>query len=281
VSGFDVGWLAMREPGDHAARNAELADRFVAALGATPLLIDLGCGTGSNLRYLAPKIAGPHRWRCVDNDPALLRAAPRALQHWAQNCGWAPQLEGGNIVLARPAGHIVVTFALGDLAREGLSDDGDAAGVTGSALLDLTSAAWLESLAQACRGRPLLMALSFDGRLAFEPAAPEDEDVGARFVAHQRTDKGFRPALGPAAVAYLADRLAARGYDVTTARSDWRLGASDQALLGATLEGIIDAVREIAPDRGLRRWAMLRREQVASGVLRLTVGHVDLLALPV
>ena len=35
-----------------------------------------------------------------------------------------------------------------------------------------------------------------DGRLAFEPAAPEDEEVRARFVAHQRTDKGFGPALG-------------------------------------------------------------------------------------
>jgi hypothetical protein len=280
VSSFGLGWLSLREQCDHAARSAELADRFAAALGRAPLLIDLGCGTGSNLRYLAPKIAGPNRWCCVDNDGALLRAAPREVQRWAQDRGWAHQLKGKDLVLARPAGEIVVTFARRDLAREGLPEDAGVVGLTASALLDLTSVAWLESLAEACRGRPLLMALSFDGCLAFEPAAPEDEDVRARFVAHQRTDKGFGPALGPEAAAYLADRLRAGGCAVTTERSDWQLGASDQALLRATLEGIIEAVGETAPDRGLQRWATRRREQLASGALRLTVGHVDLLALP-
>jgi SAM-dependent methyltransferase len=280
VSKFDLGWLSAREPCDHAVRSPELADRFAAALGATPLLIDLGCGTGSNLRYLAPRIAGPNRWHGVDNDPVLLRAAPRALRRWASDHGWATQLRGEDLILARPAGEIGVTFAVGDLARKGLPGDAGVAGVTGSALLDLTSARWLESFAEACRGTPLLMALSFDGRLAFEPAAPEDEDVRVRFVAHQRTDKGFGPALGPEAAAYLADRLKACGCAVAIERSDWQLGAADGALLRATVEGIIDAVDKIAPDRSLQRWAARRREQVANGDLRLTVGHVDLLALP-
>jgi SAM-dependent methyltransferase len=280
VSDFPVDWLSARQPYDHAARSAGLADRFAASLGPRPCLLDLGCGTGSNLGYLAPRIAGPHRWRCVDNDPALLGAAPQALQRWARARGWAPCLEGEDLVLARPAGEIVVTFALGDLARAGLPDDPGVAGVTGSALLDLTSAAWLDALAEACRDRPLLMALSFDGRLAFEPAAPDDTEICRRFLAHQRSDKGFGPALGPEAASYLADRLIAHGCAVTIERSDWRLGPSDRALLQATLEGMIEAVREIATDVHLHRWAARRREQLAGGDLRLAVGHVDLLALP-
>jgi hypothetical protein len=72
----------------------------------------------------------------------------------------------------------------------------------------------------------------------------------------------------------------ARGCAVTTERSDWQLDAVDQALLRATLDGMIDAVCEIEPDRRLQRWVARRRQQLASGVLRLTVGHVDLLALP-
>jgi SAM-dependent methyltransferase len=280
VSDFPVDWLTAREQSDHVARSAELADRFAAALGANPRVLDLGCGTGSNLRYLAPRIAGPHRWRCVDHDPALLNAAPQALHRWACDRGWAAHRDGDDLVLARPAGEIAVTLALGDLARQGLGDDADVAGVTGSALLDLTSAAWLDALAEACRGRPLLVALSFDGRLAFEPAAPEDEEVCRQFRAHQRSDKGFGPALGPDAAGYLAERLAARGWAVAMARSDWSLGRSDRALLRATLDGIAEAVREVAPDRRLGRWAARRREQLAGGDLRLTVGHVDLLALP-
>jgi SAM-dependent methyltransferase len=280
VSAFPVDWLSAREPYDHAARSAGLADRFAAALGPTPCLLDLGCGTGSNLRHLAPRIAGPNRWRCVDNDPAVLQAAPQALRRWAGERGWATRRDGEDLVLAPPTGEIVVTFALRDLARAGGLDDHDVTGVTASALLDLTSAAWLDSLAVACHGRPLLMALSFDGRLAFEPAAPEDEEVWEQFRAHQRTDKGFGPALGPDAAAYLAKQLGARGCAVTMERADWRLGPCDQALLRATLDGTIEAVREIVSTDGLQRWAARRREQLASGDLRLTVGHVDLLALP-
>ncbi|MGH6901583.1 MAG: SAM-dependent methyltransferase, partial [Geminicoccaceae bacterium] len=82
MSGFDAAWLALREPCDNAARSAALAGRFAAALGAEPRLVDLGCGAGSNLRYLAPRIRGPQRWRCVDHDPVLLNAARSALLDW-------------------------------------------------------------------------------------------------------------------------------------------------------------------------------------------------------
>lgn len=280
MSAFDPTWLALREPYDHAGRSAELADRFAAAIGATPRLLDLGCGTGSNLRYLAARIAGPQHWRCVDHDPALLNAARLALRDWARDRGWASDRYGEGIVLARPAGEIVINFALGDLARNGLPENAGIAGLTGSALLDLTSATWLDAFAAGYRGKPLLMALSFDGRLVVEPAAPEDGEICRRFVAHQRTDKGFGPALGPDAAAHLAERLAARGCAVRLDAADWRLGAADGALLHAQIEGMIEALREVAPDRCLERWAALRRQQLRAGDLRLTVGHLDLLVLP-
>lgn len=281
MSGFDAAWLALREPCDHAARNAALAARFVGSLGAGPSLIDLGCGTGANLRYLAPRIPGAQRWLCVDHDPALLDEARSALRGWAHRPGWSSRDQGGDLVLARGEGDVVVRFAGGDLARDGLPDVPQGAGVSGSALLDLTSALWLDGLAARCRGVALLMALSVDGRLTLEPALDEDEDVRRLFLAHQRRDKGFGPALGPDAAGYLAERLEAQGSEVTLAPADWRLGSEDGALIRATLDGIVEAARQVAPDRRLDRWCAMRRRDLACGDLRLTVGHVDLLALPV
>ncbi|MGH6905484.1 MAG: hypothetical protein ACREIR_22420, partial [Geminicoccaceae bacterium] len=280
VSAFDPAWLALREPCDHAARSADLAGRFAVALPAEPRLIDLGCGIGSNLRYLAPRIRGPQRWRCVDHDRALLNAARSALLDWGNRQGWRSRSDGDGLTLARPGGEIAVGFVLGDLARGALPDRDGAAGLSASALLDLTSAAWLDHLASWCRGRPVLIALSFDGRLGFEPAAPEDRTIRERFVAHQRTDKGFGPALGPDAACHFADLLVARGHRVDLEPADWRIGPEDQPLLGATLEGIVRAAREIADDPGLERWARWRRQQLAADDLRLTIGHLDLLALP-
>jgi SAM-dependent methyltransferase len=280
VSGFDAAWLALREPYDHGARSAELARRFAAALAAAPYLIDLGCGTGSNLRYLGPRIRGPQRWLCVDHDPALLDAARATLTEWGTARGWPSRSDGDVLTLARPDGAIAIGFALADLARDGLPERRDIGGVTGAALLDLVSAAWLTDLASWSSQLPVLIALSFDGRLAFEPAAAEDRTVRERFAAHQRSDKGFGPALGADAAQDLAAALAARGWEVALAPADWRLGPADRPLLAAMLEGIVGAAGETAHDPDLERWAALRRKQLAAGDLRLTVGHLDLLALP-
>ncbi len=257
MSRFRADWLRLREPYDHAARSASLAARFAAAVGPAPRLIDLGCGTGSNLRYLAPRLPHGQQWLCVDHDPALLAEARASL---AQS-GRAIRFEALNLAWELP-----------DLAGW--------TGVTASALLDLASAAWLDRLARWCAGLPVLMALSVDGRLSWVPEAPEDETIRERFAAHQRSDKGFGPALGPEATRYLAGRLEVLGQHVVFERSDWRLAPEDVPLLSATLEGCIGAVQEVSRDQLIKRWAEVRRRQLAAGQLHLTVGHVDLLALP-
>ena len=76
MSGFSAEWLALREPADRAARSVDVT-RFVLdslARETAPVLVDLGCGTGSNVRYLAPQIPGC-RWRLVDDDEQLLSVA--------------------------------------------------------------------------------------------------------------------------------------------------------------------------------------------------------------
>ena len=67
-------WLALREPADVAARSALLTREVVDAIGRRhPLsVLDLGAGTGSNVRYLADRLPAPQRWLLVDRDPTLL-----------------------------------------------------------------------------------------------------------------------------------------------------------------------------------------------------------------
>jgi SAM-dependent methyltransferase len=264
LSTFAHDWLALREPYDLVARSSALADRFARALGPAPRVIDLGCGTGANLRYLAPQLAQEQRWLCLDRDRDLLARAEVAHARWRSAGGWR-----GEVCFAA----LDLATGLDSLALEG-------AGITASALLDLTSAAWLDRLAERCRRTPVLMALCFDGRLSWHPALAEDDLVRDRFLAHQRTDKGFGPARGPDAASDLAGRLEAVGQSVATATSDWRLGPADRALLEATLNGVIAAAAEIQDDQRLAGWAHQRRRQLARGELGLIVGHVDLLALP-
>lgn len=279
MSGFDRSWLALREPYDHAARSPALTEAFAAALPSPAALVDLASGTGSNLRYLAPRLAGPQDWLLIDHDPVLLRAASEATADWAATAGWSIEhVERG---LRLTGEHRVdVRLARQDLSQPHAMPGHEVDGITASALLDLTSATWLEGLADRCRNAAVLFVLTFDGRLAWQPEEADDDAVRLRFLAHQRTDKGFGPALGPEACQYLATELDDRGHRVRLEASDWRLGAGDRALLEAMLDGISTAAGHVANDRLLARWAQRRRRQLAAGSLRLTVGHQDLLALP-
>jgi SAM-dependent methyltransferase len=272
VSGFDAAWLALREPADAAARSAALEDALARALerrGGTLPIVDLACGTGANLRHLAPRLPGPQRWRLVDADEALLAEARR-------RCTGLHDRDGVPVE---------ITFVQADLATADLAACcAGAALVTASALLDLVSAAWIDRLAAAiARGRPAaLFALDYDGRRECLPADPDDAPAHAAFDAHQRRDKGFGPALGPQAAAHAARVLAARGLRVERARSDWRLGAGEAALQGELLRGWTQAAVESAPASraDFEAWLARRLAQRDAGCLQVTVGHEDLLALP-
>lgn len=287
MSGFESSWLTLREPYDHAARSEALTEAFAAALPSPATLTDLATGTGSNLRYLAPRLGNAQDWLLVDHDPALLRAAPPATAAWAGRVGWSVESVPGSPGTTSPGlrvtsaeRRIELRWRCCDLSTFEGFEGHELGAVTASALLDLTSAAWLGKLADRCRGAAVLIALSFDGRLTWQPEDADDEAVRLRFLADQRTDKGFGPALGPEACARLAAELDARGHRVRLAPSDWHLGSDDRPLLEATLDGIVAAAGQVDDDRMLARWSEQRRRQLAAGTLRLTLGHQDLLALP-
>ncbi len=258
MSGFDPAWLALREPYDHAARDPDLTVAFVKALGPSPRLIDLGCGTGSNLRFLAPHLPSDQAWTCIDYDPLLLDVLQKE----------------------KPAPVEVRTVRL-DLAKnldEVPIEPG--VGVTSTALLDLTSQVWLDQLTELCRHNPVLMTLAVDGVLEWHPVDALNDRVCDAFWRHQATDKGFGPAAGPEAVGYLAKRLRKLGSDVQLAKSDWVFKAEDRTILDSLLRGIAGAASETEPDLPVQIWLDHRLSDIETGALKLTVGHLDLLALP-
>jgi len=298
---FSADWLQQREPFDAIARTAAALRLGLPALAAlhpdrsTPWrVIDLACGTGANLRWLAPRLGGSQQWLVVDHDVALLQRWPACL---AAAAGLA---RGTTVARAQSAGPLDEPLSFGgpgfataivrhplDLASHLEALPWQAAHlVTASALLDLVSAAWLQRLvAAAVSARvALLFALSVDGRHRWMPRDRHDATVGALFDSHQGRDKGFGPALGARGASELRRVLRAAGWRVRTARSDWLLdGRADpraRALQRAMVDGIAAAACEQEPAAGatVRAWQARRNAWAANGSLR--VGHIDLLALP-
>jgi SAM-dependent methyltransferase len=267
LSGFSADWLALREPADHKARDAALAHRLAEHLAGreTVRILDLGCGTGSNLRALAPTLPCAQAWTLIDYDPALLAVARQRIDAWRREAGQET---------------VAVEYQTADL-QTGLDDvlAGAHDIVTASALFDLVSAEWIERFVAAVAGRRSLFytVLIYDGHMGWSPPHPHDRAITAAFNAHQHHDKGFGPAAGPDAGGLLAEHFERAGYQVATATSPWRLTRAEWPLMTATAEGIAEAAGQIgtlSPGE-LDDWRVMRGDLIGC-----EVGHVDLLAIP-
>jgi hypothetical protein len=260
-------WLALREPADAAARSTGLVDLLLPRLpmDAVTVVHDLGSGTGSMLRWLAPRLPGAQHWVLHDRDAELVELA-------------------GSAPVPRTARPTTVETRVDDITRLDAELLADASLVTASALLDMMTADELGRLVDRCAGagRPVLFALSVTGEVAIAPADPLDERVRAAFNDHQRRDRGAGRLLGPDAARFAVDRFARRGLDVRTALTPWRLGPSNAALTVEWLRGWAGAAGEQEPAlrAPLEGYVERRLSQLDAGRLTATVGHLDLLALP-
>ncbi|WP_083653146.1 class I SAM-dependent methyltransferase [Serinicoccus sp. CNJ-927] len=262
-------WLALRRAADHRARERaagllrRLGDHVGERTGDELVVLDIGAGTGSNQAWLAPRLPGPQRWVLVDHDPDLLGQAGAAVP-------------GADVTTRRAVATVEEVHSL-------VPSDGEVL-VTCAALLDLLTVAQLDALADviAPTDRPgvaALLSLTVTGDVEISPPHPADAAVTAAFDAHQRRED--RP--GPKATEAMAAALRRRGADVELAATDWELDASDESLVRRYLyDRAAVAVEQDATLAPLaREWLAAREGSLMDGSLRVRVGHLDLLSLPV
>ena len=238
------------------------------------MITDLGCGTGSNLRALAPVLHPRQAWRLVDYDKALLAEARSQLMHWADRC----ETYGEKVVLLKDGCEIAVSFEQHDLNLQlehvlGLPSHL----VTAAAFFDLVSESWIERFCQALTS-VFYTVLTYDGHEQWLPEHPADSRMRNAFHAHQATDKGFGVASGPRATDVMVTWLNRVGFQVERAQSPWVLSQQmDHALMTALAQGSAGAVSETGQlsAEDIRSW-LNARQQAQSCV----VGHEDLLAIP-
>jgi SAM-dependent methyltransferase len=261
-------WLGLREAADRAARSVSIARAIADALprGGPVRVLDLGSGTGANLRYLAAFLSLPQEWLLVDLDQRLLDEASAS----------ASSLEGVRVETQ--------AMNLGPLDRPELFAGRHV--VTASALLDLVSESWLRTLAARCRsaGASAVFSLTYDGRSACWPPDAEDDAIRELLNAHQRSnDKGFGRAAGPDAPDAAQRAFESENYRVVRARSDWEIAADvdTREFQRQLFAGWAEASREAAPMRQslIDGWLRRRNAHLEAGRSAVMVGHEDIMCL--
>jgi hypothetical protein len=270
-------WLELREPADAAARAPELVERVRTRLtgDARSVIHDLGCGTGSMGRWLAPQLDGPQHWVLYDRDAHLLELSAAAM---------AEKAADGSPVTVETRQRDVGTLASEDLAGAAL--------VTASALLDILTAEEIGRVAAACAGAacPALLTLSVVGRVEFTDPEPFDIEVMAAFNEHQRRVVAGRRLAGPDAVDVALAAFGRLGVSTIVRPSPWRLGMDGADLMNADLMNVdlttewfvgwVAAACEQRPDltEPAAAYARRRLAEVADGRVGVVVHHDDVLA---
>ncbi|MDG4770100.1 class I SAM-dependent methyltransferase [Solwaraspora sp. WMMD792] len=268
-AGYSPAWLGLREPADAQARSAELVAEVRRLLtgAARTEIHDLGCGTGSMGRWLAPQLPGAQRWVLHDRDRELLRHAEARM---------APAASDGAPVTATARRDDLTALTVDDLAGADL--------VTASALLDLLTADEVDRLAATVRAVacPALLTLTVVGEVRFDPADPLDGELTAAFNEHQRRHSAGRPLLGPSAVEAATEAFTRHGATVLVRPSPWLLGPERAELTERWLDGWIAAAYEQRPELAARPEGYRRRRlaAAAAGELGVTVEHRDMLVVP-
>jgi len=264
---FSADWLALREPYDSRARDPSVLAAVFAFLrekSAPVRIVDLACGTGSTLRALAPDLSRAQTWRLVDNNLSLLARASEMKPPEGVSFSTIPIDIGYDLEAAL---------------------DGPLDLVTTSALLDLVSETWLERLVTEIVARqiPIYAALSYDGRVEAGPSHRHDAAIVEAVNLHQRGDKGFGPALGPAAARNAIARFQSLGYSVVNGSADWLFDSADREIQTEIFLGWAIAARECGdlPLASIVEWLTFRRDEIAAGRSSLRVGHTDFFAAPI
>ena len=264
-----AAWLRLRESADSAARATVLVQDLRRLLPDAGSIVvhDLGCGSGSMVRWLAPQLTGPQRWVLYDRDDELLALAAATPP---------PRAADGAPVTIETRRRDITRLGEKELAGAGL--------VTASALLDMLTADQLDRLVASCAAArcPVLIALSVTGRVALTPPHGSDARIADAFNAHQRRMTPAGPLLGPDAADAAAVAFARHGLEVRVEPSPWRLGPEHGDLVAAWLTGWVGAAREQQPELGDIATEHLRRRlaEAGAGSLSVTVQHADLLAWP-
>jgi SAM-dependent methyltransferase len=281
-------WLTIREPHDWAARDRAVTHRLFdfGSNGGVVRVLDLGTGTGSNLRYLASRLPQRQEWLLVDKSAEVLSRIEERTRAWAASQSLEVASDDAGFVIHGPALECRVRVRRQDLDLP-LSERVFAGRnlVTASALLDLVSDAWLRELARRCAaaGATALFTLTYNGRTSFEPCDPDDGLARDLLNQHQLRDKGLGgPATGPNAHQRAVHWFRAAGYTVQETAADWDVTASAMQFQHELIVGLAGAAAEQRPEASaaLEAWRARRLEHLAAGRSRVVVGHHDLVAWP-
>ena len=257
---FENSWLLSREKIDSISRNKKAIEKInkYTSISKNLNIIDLGCGTGSNFRYLNPKIVKKQSWKMVDISHLSLSYLKKNIKH-------SQKIQN-------------ITYKKIDIIKQiEKIDFKNFDIVTGSALLDIMPKEWFINFLNINKSTKIIyFTINYDGNFKFYPKHKDDDNIVRLFNQDQMSDKGIgKKAVGPKCT-QIIDQLFQRTHKTYVFNSNWVVEKNKnmQKMFISFCEDIISKNKKNYED-----WLNYRKEKIKSNKSILKLQNKDFLAL--
>ena len=282
---FNESWLTEREFFDHQSRSNLLMNEIKKDSKVINNLVDLGCGTGSFLRWYICKKLTFDTGILIDNDRKLLNSIGPIFRRFFKdkNCTikkldtnkyqfFDLSFQQSSKILLNNKDLFNLSFKFNQYDLISLS-----------ALADLLSKKYIKKLLSSVdKDKYIYFSLCFNGKIKWLPTNEFDKYITRQFNRHQIQNKGFGIALGSENIKYIESIAKEKSYSFFKKDSSWKIDTfSNKSKLFQQkyLRIVSNALKnDDRTDKNiLKLWISKRMELIKSKKSKLNVGHNDIL----
>ena len=289
-SELDVSLRKVREQLENLSRASSLTRQFTHMWRNYSMLnlLDLGCATGANFRYLAPRLDCHQNWTLMDRDDSAFEDLIEETEHWAGSHNWTMKNREDRsftLVADDQQWHVNMYVIALDEEVEKINLGGFHA-LCSSNFLEKTSAEWYRKLAQRCADAqlPQLLGVNYTSHLKLSPSDPDDALVMEGFHRHIKQDYGLGEAMGDETSYYILRELTNLRFTVQESEYVWYLNSTRQpALINLMIERLSKSAQAVygeEEEKRIQAWASRRHYAIAAKKVKMEIGYSDILAKP-
>ncbi len=283
---FDPNWLETRYRFDSSARKnsteKKMLDHFSSLANIN--IVDIGAGTGNNVRYYASFLPQNQNWLLLDSDSDLNSQSLVLLSQWAKKNHWSYQLSENELRFQVATKTVTVKTKLGSLLElNKLVDLAKVNLITANAVFDLfSSLQWKNFLSQLIPfSLPLLATLNYS-EMNFFPFCEINQKYIDIYNQHMTRKQKFGKAMGPDCAEQMSHVLTQYNYSTITGQSNWVINTKENFMLHFLIGFMEKSVEEMisAPleKKAFQQWVIKKRKEIEESRLEAKVHHIDIFA---
>jgi len=283
---FSKSWINMRMEYDYNARSNILLKYLKKNQCASdPEIIDMCCGSGSFLVWAIKNNLLFKKCILVDYDLKLLKSIKSNLRRYIPNNFKIKSNTNNMNLLLEKDNSITSSVLIKKCEYDKFNyKTKNFHIISYSAVLDLMSkSSIIEALKRINNINILYFSLCFTGIVKWTPANTFDKYILSFFNNHQRNNKGFGgAALGYKSIEFVKKRAAKQDMNFIIKNSPWIILNNSQNNKKFMIRYVLDVKKALFNmediDREiLKKWYLNKRDDIENKIVKLYIGHQDIL----